>query len=398
MEESGSATRVTFLYERWRAVAHGVLETAGQTFLVLIAVRAFEAGAWSKALVASGTSLGLLLGPWIVSWVSSSSLTAASAAARLSMLGAAAFFAMAVFSYQWLFVLGSMIAMGTSTTVIPLLTQIYQDNYPSGDRGRLFSRTVIIRIATAALFSELAGRLLTDNIDAFQWLLGIFGVSLLLVAFCFTRYPSRRLVRSTGTHPFRALGVLREDGLFRHTLICWMLLGFANLMMQPLRVEYLANPVYDLAMETGTVALLVGVIPNLARLIMSPVWGWLFDHMNFFVLRMALNISFALGIGTFFLSNEMTGLVVGSVLFGISNAGGDVAWSLWVTKLALPEKVADYMSVHTFFTGLRGLAAPLLGFHLIQILPVATLGWISVSMMILATILLIPTIPFGRTH
>ncbi|NDF01570.1 MAG: hypothetical protein EB034_25395, partial [Verrucomicrobia bacterium] len=50
-------------------------------------------------------------------------------------------------------------------------------------------------------------------------------------------------------------------------------------------------------------------------------------------------------------------MALGAVIFGVSNAGGDVAWSLWVTKFAPPERVADYMSVHTFFTGVRGVAA-----------------------------------------
>ena len=52
-------------------------------------------------------------------------------------------------------------------------------------------------------------------------------------------------------------------------------------------------------------------------------------------------------------------------------------WSLWVTKFAPPERAADYMSVHTFFTGIRGLLSPFLGFFLVGILPIQTLGWIS---------------------
>ncbi|MEZ5302399.1 MAG: hypothetical protein R3F11_17460 [Verrucomicrobiales bacterium] len=44
--------------------------------------------------------------------------------------------------------------------------------------------------------------------------------------------------------------------------------------------------------------------------------------------------------------------------------GGNIAWSLWVTKLAPADRVAEYMSVHTFTTGLRGMAAPFLGFWL----------------------------------
>jgi MFS family permease len=113
-----------------------------------------------------------------------------------------------------------------------------------------------------------------------------------------------------------------------------MLMGFANLMMLPLRVEYLANPAYGLELSTGMVAVLVGVIPNVARLVMCPIWGRLFDRMNFFVLRVTLNIGFMLGILSFFTTHSTTGLVGGAILYGISTAGGDVAWSLWVTKFA----------------------------------------------------------------
>ena len=127
----------------------------------------------------------------------------------------------------------------------------------------------------------------------------------------------------------------------------------------------LAGPVACIVNASFGVAvqLVTGVIPNLARLVLSPVWGHLFDHMNFFALRVTLNVGFAIGIFTFFTSNSFAGLVTGAIVFGISNAGGDVAWSLWVTKFAPPGRVADYMSVHTFLTGVRGVAAPLFAFY-----------------------------------
>jgi hypothetical protein len=56
--------------------------------------------------------------------------------------------------------------------------------------------------------------------------------------------------------------------------------------------------------------------------------------MNFFVLRITLNCGFALGAISFFVGGEMFWLVIAAILFGISNAGADVAWSLWVTKFA----------------------------------------------------------------
>src|SRR5436190_2168399 len=112
-------------------------------------------------------------------------------------------------------------------------------------------------------------------------------------SFCFRRCPSRPLECGGGVHPFRAMRYAKEDRVFRLTLISWMFLGFGTLMMQPLRVEFLANPKYGVSLygqplNEGMIAMIAAVIPNTVRLILSPVWGWLFDRMNFFILRVTL--------------------------------------------------------------------------------------------------------------
>jgi hypothetical protein len=156
-----------------------------------------------------------------------------------------------------------------------------------------------------------------------------------------------------------------------------MIFGVGNLMTLPLRVEYAANPKYGLNLSIGMVAMLTAVIPNVARLATTWVWGRLFDRINFFVVRALVNTGLALGIVIYFSSSTLTGLICGSIVFGMATSGGEVVWSLWVTKFAPPERTADYMSVHTFFTGIRGLLAPFLGFFLVGLMPIKTLGWIS---------------------
>jgi len=251
-------------------------------------------------------------------------------------------------------------------------------------------------VPSANLFSKLAGDALTSHLGFFPVLLCLFGAASAGSGFCLWSCPTRPLQPDGSPNPLRAWRFVRQDRLFRQTLVCWMLLGFANLMMLPLRVEYLANPRYSLALTAAMVALLTGVIPNLARLVLSPIWGYLFDHMNFFALRMALNIGFALGTLAFFMSNSMTGMVFGAIVYGISSAGGDVAWSLWVTKFAPPERVADYMSVHTFLTGVRGVVAPLLAFSLVSPRSLILLAALSITMIVAATVILLPELKFGR--
>jgi MFS family permease len=389
-------TAITYRYERWRALSSGLMESAGTTFLLLIAVRAYHSGGLWKSAVAAGSSLGLLLTPVVVSVVATRGWPPSLAASRLFVFGAGAFFVAAFVDWLPVFAIGSMLAMAATASAIPLFTHLYQENYPERQRGRLFSRTVMIRIAAAAAFSELGGRLLAHDLAFFKYLLLIFGLALAFGAFCLARIPSYPIHDEGGAHPFRAMRFVREDPIFRRTLVCWMLMGFANLMMLPLRVEYLANPKYKLNLSVAMVAFLTGVIPNLARLVLSPVWGALFDRMNFFTLRVTLNIGFAIGILTFFVSNSFWGLIAGAIIFGISNAGGDVAWSLWVTKFAPPARVADYMSVHTFFTGVRGVIAPAIGFALVTQLPFAVLAVISSALIVAASLLLLPEIKFGQ--
>jgi hypothetical protein len=223
----------------------------------------------------------------------------------MTLAGSAALALSVLVPHLVVFVVTSMVAIAAAGATSPLLTQIYQDNYPDHERGRLFSRSVMIRILTAVVFSAGAGWLLAVDIRYFRGLLGIFAAALAFAAWCLWHIPSTPLHVSGGQHPFRAFQHVRDDRVFRTTLISWMLMGFANLMMLPLRVEYLANPKYNLAMRPDTIALLTGVVPNVARLVMSPLWGWLFDRANFFVVRMTLNLGFAIGIVSFFTSDSM---------------------------------------------------------------------------------------------
>ena len=219
-----------------------------------------------------------------------------------------------------------------------------------------------------------------------------------------------------GSHPFRTLRFAKTDKLFRHALICWMLMGFGNLMMIPIRVEYLTNPVYGLQKNDLTIAILTLVIPNVFRLLLNPLWGWLFDRINFFLLRSVLNLFFAVGILVFFSSESLTGMIVGQIFFGIAHAGGDIAWGMWVTKTRPGQPggatgsvcctirpsacrwndpaLRHFYPANEYADG-WGQLAPLIGFGVLAsglTIGSRDLSYISAGMIILSAALLIPTI------
>ena len=390
-------TALTYRAEKWRAVFTGVLETAQTTFLLLIAVRWFHAGPTEKALLVAGQSIGLLCGPLVVNLAQRLRWPVAHAAAAIVALGA--FGMAAAFGDPRLpaFIGGSMLATFSMAAIVPLMTQIFHENYPGDSRGKLFSRAFMVRIAVAVGFSYLGGWVLARNMENFRWLLGAFTLALAGVCFCLARIPSEPLAPSDSAHPFRAFRHVRHDRLFRQVLISWMLMGFGNLITLPLRIEYLANPAHGVALSADLIALVTGVVPNIARLIVTPFCGMAFDRMNFFTLRATLNVLFAVSILTFFTSNTLPGLIAGAIIFGIAVAGGDVAWALWVTKLAPAKHVADYMSIHALLTGVRGIIAPLAAFHAITHYSLLNVGWFCIGLILLGNLMLLPEILASRS-
>ncbi len=385
-------TRTTFRLDCGRMFCSGVLESAATTFLLLIAVKHLALGPFAKGWVASGSSVGLLLSPLAVSWAARRRTATTQFASQILFFGAGCCALMALIDSVWVYIPAAVFGMAANWGIVPLMTHVYQDNYPTDRRGRLYAMSIMFRITGAMSCGWVAGRLLDWNIKAYPVVLGGFGLAFAVAGFLVRRIPSNPLPDAAGAHPLHALHFIRQDRVFRQTLIVWMLMGFANLMMIPMRVEYLGNPRYGLARSAVQIALYTTVIPNLARLVMNPVWGFLFDRVNFFILRMALNFGFAIGIFAFFTSDSPLGLILGAITFGVSSAGGDVAWGLWVTKFAPPGRVADYMSVHTFLTGIRGVLAPMTAFQMVQHYPPPTLGWFSALLIIAATLLLIPEI------
>ena len=96
----------------------------------------------------------------------------------MALAGAITLSLSALLTDEWLFVVSSLLAIALGGSITPLLTQIYQDNYPDASRGRYFARTVMIRIGSAVAFAAGAGYLLSVNIGYFRIVLAIFAAAL----------------------------------------------------------------------------------------------------------------------------------------------------------------------------------------------------------------------------
>jgi MFS family permease len=171
-----------------------------------------------------------------------------------------------------------------------------------------------------------------------------------------------------------------------------MILGIGNLLSFSLFVEYITNKEYGFDLSENHVSIITTVIPETCFFVFVLVWGRLFDRLNFYLLRCILNAFFAAGIIFYFMGDGLWALYLGIGLHGVARAGGNVVWSLWVTKFSDAEHVAEYMSVHTFLTGCRGVIAPFLAFPLAAAFGPFWVGGLSAVLIVIATAIIMKEI------
>lgn len=382
------ATRRTFRNELWRSLPSGVLDTLGSTFGILIAVRVFEMRDLAKSVFLASTSGGLMASLFVVPLLLRLRSTIAKTAAKVQLLGGLAMGVSALFADSATLYMGGLsVGLFCLAMQIPLLTQLYRTNYPERSRGRLFAITGIGRAAAAMAFGFLGGWLLDLDLAHYRWLLAGFALSGIvsgLLTYQLPATPWQPPAEAAGSL-WTSLRWIQLDRDFRTLLISWMIMGIGNLIAASLFVEYLANPRHGIDLPEKQIAWIIGVVPVVFRLIFSYPWGLLYDRVNFFIVRASLNVFFAAAIFCFFVGQGVWAWTAGMALWGLANAGGNVTWSLWVTKLAPPHAVAEYMSVHTFFTGLRGLIAPFIAFSLIDHVSFSTLGVVCAASILAAS-------------
>jgi MFS family permease len=370
-------TSRTFRNELLRSIPAGVLETLGSTFGMLVAVRVFEAGNMAKSTFLSATSGGLIASLFVVPLLLRSGSTVTKLAARVQFI-AAAFLTVSALApkSEIVFITASSLGLFFFALQVPLQTQIYRLNYPERTRGKLFALTATTRSLAAAVFGFVGGWLLGWRLDSYAWLLWAFALASAVSGFWTYGLPAMPWQMPEGSHNklLSSWRWVRADRDFRTLLISWMIMGIGNLVAWSLLVEFLANPRHGHSLPTSTVAWITGVVPVVFRVLFTYPWGLLFDRINFFVVRASLNVIFALACLCYYCGGSLAWWVTGMALFGIANAGGNVTWSLWVTKLAPKHAVAEYMSVHSFLTGVRGMIAPYLAFTLIDWMSFQAIG------------------------
>ena len=386
--------RRTLLFDSIRSFAFGVLETGPKTFFLLIVVRHFAAGDAIKTLVSLPQAFGLMAALLVVSYLARIPLRRNLVAAAALALAAVGFGAAAVASTIAWHVLWLIPAAATGAVTLPLYTAIIKENYPAPLRGRLLAVELVLAMLGSALFHVAGGAILEHSFAGYRWVVAAYGAANLLAAGALLFVPVRRLrprLRAAAAiSPLAALALLWRDRAFGLTVGAWFLFGFGSLLVAPLRILFLTEPRYGFDLPAVQVAFIAGTVPDIMRLVFTPIWANLFDRYNFVAVRVGLNLFTVAGIVLFFQFHSLTMVVIGSALMGAFNAGGLLAWNLWVTRFADRESTAAYMSVHTFATGMRMILGATIGIRVASQTGAPLVAWIATGFVVVGTLALLP--------
>lgn len=370
----------------------GIIETVGSTFAMFVAVSLLRLDTLSKSAIIGGPAFGLLIGFFTVAMVRRLGLSVNISAGLGWLIAAIGYASVALYPQNGVvFVTGVVVALLAHALATPLQAQIYKQHYPDKVRGRLFSTAGVVRAAVAATFGYFAGIWLLREGVNYGPLFWVFsGCSLLKAGFTLGMRPVY-LRKTQKLSLFQAFEHLKTDKVFRKLISTWMLLGFGNLLSMALFVEFITNPDYGFEFGAKEVSLITATIPMLIFIVSAFVWGAIYDKMNFYQLRVLVNVFFFLGILVYFFSSSFTMLCVGISLHGIGKSGGNVLWNLWTVRLCPdPSHVAEYMSVHTFFTGIRGIISAFVAFPIAAAFGGATIAVIGASCIAISSLMLLP--------
>jgi MFS family permease len=387
MSVPNDIVRQTFFWDRFRGTSQGILETGYMGLTLVIAIEVFDASNDVKSLIAAANPMGLMLTPLtlvLFTWLKRpANRIASNLLLAAGVCLAAAAFSQSLTPYLVFLILSAVLG----TQAIPLMAHIYAENYPPNKRGAYLSISFMFSVAATFFFSALFGKLMDVDISYYSLVLGVLALACLLSGFSVSRMPSSPIHKESTQNPLRNLSYAFTDWKFGIMLFSWMFVGLGNLMVMPLRIEYLLKPEYGIAASISMVTWLTLGLPAICRFVSARFWGRLFDSIDFMVLRMIINALQMFSIVIFFSTKNYWVLGFATALNGIGMGGGNLSWNLWVTKFATRERTAAYMSVHTFLTGVRGFAAPFLGFYLLARWGSKITGGIGSTMILISIVM-----------
>ncbi|MDR0590372.1 MAG: MFS transporter [Puniceicoccales bacterium] len=362
---SCGVARRTLIWDSARYLFQGALDEEFRTVLLLMAIRIFDVPAYFRVILTSIGFFSMIFTPLTQQLANRSRWNNTQVSAFYFTLMGVAFLG-AAFATSWaIFFFFVVIARVCDKQQIPLMLNVYADNYARRGRGFRVGVALACMPIGGIIFSQFAGYFLDKNPNHFCYLSFLASFLALGCALCFLRIPARKAAMERHPPLWDNFKLLAKDRLFTLILLFYSFVAIANQMTLPLRVEYLAGHRRGLDISYGTILAIFAVIQPLASVLSGPIWGKFYDRVSLVTMRQCVTACFLVGIPLFFATDDINMIYLASILLGIGRSGGVIFWSLWVANVAPKRELGEYMSVNAAVMGFRDALAPIFGYFLL---------------------------------
>lgn len=372
----------TYLYDCLCGPFNNIVYTGLMTLALLIAIRQYDAPAWVKAFIQAADSIGRLLTPITLLIGLKFAIPTAQLAAKYMIL-VACMFVIAALSPSLIIYAPAVIILYILYAQPPqLMLHIYAENYPPEERGSRVSTKYAISLAAGVTCSYFLGNYLDIELQFFRYEFIFLALVSLISVYFLKKIPSVPLTKESSDGLWNNLSLIWKDPLFGVMILAYTLLGLGNSMIIPIRIEYMANPQFNINASNLNITLINIIIQGASMIISTKIWGIFFDKFHFITTRLLINSCFILAYLTFFMSDNLVLMGLSMAINGFAVAGGMIVWNLWVTKITRKERAPAYMSTHIVCSGIKGIIAPYMAYYLIKYNSPMNMGIIAALFMI----------------
>ena len=257
--------------------------------------------------------------------------------------------------------------------VVTIRTTVWRANYPDANRASIAGRIATVQVIVMAVAGLLIGRAFDRSMDSAYLIFPSLAVTGVIGALVYSRVRLRgqsRLARAersgatTRSGSINPLGLLRtllDDRQYAGYMTCMMIFGFGNLMISPTVVIILRD---EFETTNLTAIIVTTVLPLAIMPLAIPIWARILEQTHVIVFRSIHSWTFVTASLLYLIAVEMeliSLMFIAAGTLGVGFAGGMLAWNLGHQSFAPPHQDSQYMSVHVFLTGIRGLIAPFTG-------------------------------------
>jgi hypothetical protein len=302
-----------------------------------------------------------------------------------------------------LFVIQMASAQIFLSAVVTVRAALWRHNYPPYARGTIAGRLQAIRMLVGIGSLILAAYLFDHDPTLYRWLYPFVAVCGLFAMVLFqklhVRHEKSEIHHGADAEPgaFQSISpvqalspsyvtrqiarLLKADPRFARYLLFQMCLGVSVQIVGPVLVDVVGDATSGYRFNI----LILDVVPKAMMFISIRYWGRMFDRIG--VLRFRVHTG-SCAAGGLLLGLMATAILVGtdagesavtlalamffarSVLHGLHQGGGTLAWNLGHLHFTKGREADVYMGVHQTLTGVRGLVSPYIGMFLF-----AWIGW-----------------------